>query len=80
VAEQKKQPKQDEEATATESAASPSSSGGVTKDRWIEEAEAYFGQPSHVVAGALADVGDEEEISKDEASAAIEEFLNKEVA
>lgn len=49
------------------------------RQRLIDEAPEVLGQPSYVVAGALADLKGDGEITVDAAKKAVESFLNREV-
>ena len=52
----------------------------IPKERLIAESSAFLGQPAHIVAGALHDVEDGEELTIERARNAIERFLTREIA
>lgn len=48
-------------------------------DRLLADSEDFFGQPSHVVAGALHGEGNKKNFTLTEVNAAIQSWLSKEV-
>ena len=59
--------------------AAPDDDRSFPKARLVESSGALLGQPSHVVAGALAEEEDDAEISVADAHEKVESFLNREL-
>jgi hypothetical protein len=61
-----------------ESESKPAEKTTYHRDRLIAESGAFFGQPPHVVAGALeADSGSKVNFTRDQAQRAIDKYLDK---